>query len=244
MKKGTLYARKLKKAYASFRGAADGTVLESTDPIEQLILAVLSQQASRLRAQRAFKQLQNDMVDYNELRVSSPAEVSESISRNIPRSVQCAKALLRLLNNIYQREFAVSLESLRGRGIREIKQYLDSLDGISPYVSASVILWSLGGHAIPINDVVHAWLVQQDLVHPEAAPVEVQSFLERHVSAADARGFCLDLEAQAISRGSGSSNGSGGKSESASSKPKAATTTKTKTRKATTPTKRKKRVPR
>lgn len=242
MKKGTLYARKLKKAYASFRGAADGSVPESTDPVEQLILAVLSQQASRVRAQRALKQIQNDMVDYNELRVSSPAEVSESISRNIPRSVQCAKVMLRLLNEIYHREFTVSLESLRGRGIREVKQYLDSLEGITPYVTASVILWSLGGHAIPVNDLVHAWLVQQDLVHPDATPAEVQSFLERHVSAADARSFCLDLETQA--RGAGGSNGSGGKTDASTAKAKAPTTSKTKTKKAAAPTKRSKRVPR
>lgn len=241
MKKGTLYARKLKKAYSSFRGTGDGSAPEPSDPIEQLILAVLSQQASRVRAQRALKQLQGDMVDYNELRVSSPAEVSDSISRSVPRSVQCAKALLRLLNNVYQREFAVSLESLRGRGIREVKQYLESLDGITPYVTASVILWSLGGHAIPVNDVVHAWLVQQDLVHPDASPAEVQSFLERHISAADARGFCLDLEAHALARGSSATNGSGGKAESSKAK---SAGSKTKTKKTATPTKRKKRVPR
>jgi endonuclease III len=207
MKQGTTYARKLKKAYTGFKGAAAGDVPESIDPIEQLVLAVLSQETSTAKAQRAMKQMQSVMVDYNDLRVSTPAEVSDAIARYVPRSVQRGKVLLKLLNAIYQREHNVSLDSLRNRGVREVKQYLESLEAITPYVSASVILWSLGGHAIPVSDVVHEWLVQSGLVHPDASAAEVQSFLERHISASEAKRFCLDLEAQPALKPNVRSNG-------------------------------------
>lgn len=200
MKNGTLYARKLKAAYAKFRGLSGERAAEHSDPLEQLILAVLSQEASLAKAHKALKQLQQDMVDYNELRVSTPAEISESIGRIIPRSVQQAKVLVRLLNAIYQREYAVSLNVLTGKGIREVKAYLDSLDGMTPYVAASIVLWSLGGHAIPVSDPVLEFLRKHELVDPGASAAEVQSFLERNISAADARSFCLDLDAYVASK--------------------------------------------
>ena len=201
MKRGTHYAKKLKRAYSKFRGcAARRSIPEPTPPVEQLILAVLSQETSLSRARKAAKQLNEDMIDYNELRVSTPAEISESIDRHVPRAVQCAKALIRLLNAIYRTEYAVSLDSLTSKGIREVKSSLERLEGITPYVTASVLLWSLGGHAVPINDPVLEFLKKQELVDPRASCAEVQSFLERHISAAEARSFCLDLEAYATSR--------------------------------------------
>lgn len=198
MKKGTLYARKLKTAYHKFRGGAPGNPAdEPTDPIEQLILAVLSQETSAARAEKAARQLHQDVVDFNELRVSTPAEIADHIRRHVPHSVQRAKTLLRLLNAIYLREYAVSLDALRGRGIRETKAYLETLDGITPYVTASILLWSLGGHAVPVSDSTLEFLKRVNLVDPEASGAEVQAFLERHISAADAKSFCLDLEAYA-----------------------------------------------
>jgi len=201
MKNGTAYGKKLKQAYRRFRGKGEPVALSHDgDPVDQLILAVLAQETTTARALRAMKRLSDDMVDLNDLRVSTAAEVSDSISRHVPRSVHRAKLLLKVLNGVYHREYAVSLQSLRSKGIREVKQYLESLEGTTPYVCGSVILWSLVGHAIPVSDPMLQWLRDNDLVHPDAEPGEVQSFLERHVSAADARTFCLDLEAQSVSR--------------------------------------------
>jgi len=201
MKKGTFYARKLKQVYGKFRGcAAVKSMPEPTPPVEQLIVAVLSQETSTAQAQKVLKRLGEDMVDYNELRVSTPEEVAVSISKHVPHTVERATELIRLLNAIYQTEYAVSLDSLTSKGVREIKSHLEKLDGITPYVTASVLLWSLGGHAIPVSDRVVEFLKEEDMVDPGASCAEVQAFLERHVSAADARSFCLDLEAYVLSK--------------------------------------------
>ncbi|NOX59598.1 MAG: hypothetical protein GXP29_12195 [Planctomycetes bacterium] len=195
MKNGTAYAKKIKKAYAKFRGTARGDSLGSHTPVEQLILGILSQETSFARAEQALRRILDDMVDYNELRVSTPAEVSASISKHVPRSVQRSKSLLMVLNAIYQLEYTITLDHLASRGVREIKAYLQSLHGITPYAMASVMLWSLGAHAIPINDVALEFLRENDLVDGGATGAEVQSFLERHINAADAKAFCLDLDA-------------------------------------------------
>ena len=251
MRKGTEYARKLKQAQAKFRQAPKRPIPERTDPIEQLIIAVLSQETTTERARKALKALNDELVDYNELRVSTPAEISEHIGRHIPRSVQRAKVLVQVLNAVYAREYAMSLDSLSSKGIREIKSYLESIEGISPYVVASIMLWSLGGHAIPINDPMYDCLIKQELAHPNATPAEVQSFLERHISAADAKTFCMELEAYAASRPAAAEKTKASKTKSpaktktkakAKTKVKAKTKTKTQTKAARKSTASKKRT--
>jgi len=231
MKQGTLYAKKLKKAQSRFRGCGAQSAPQVNDPIEHLIIAVLSQETSVQRAERAMRQLRTEMVDYNELRVSSPAEISAALQNHIPHPVQRAKALLALLNAIYRKQYAVSLDGLASRGVREIKNYLDGLDGITPYVSAYLLLWVLGGHAIPVNAPTLEALRRDGLVDPAADVAEVQAFLERHVSSADARDFARDLAAYAGSGGraasasAGSANNGGGRATQR--KPRAATRRKT-----------------
>lgn len=242
MKNGTAYAKKLKQAYAKFRGKGEAPVeSDGGDPVEQLILAVLSQETTMSRAHRAFKRINDTLVDLNDLRISTPAEISETISRYIPRSVQRAKVLLKVLDAVYQREYAVTLQSLRSMGIREVKQQFETMEGVTPYVAGSVILWSLGGHAIPVNDPTLEWLRRQDLVHPNADVSDVQSFLERHISAADARQFCVDLEVESAGRESG---GAGKKRAPATGK-KTSSKSKTSTRRSSKQAdKTKKKTPR
>ncbi|HRX85532.1 MAG TPA: hypothetical protein P5572_10990, partial [Phycisphaerae bacterium] len=196
------------------------------------------QETSVQRAERAMRQLRDDMVDFNELRVSSPAEVSASIQQHVPHPVQRAKVLISVLNAIYRKQYAVSLDGLANRGVREVKGYLDGLEGMTPYVSAYLLLWSLGGHAIPVNNVALDVLRREELVDSGADTGEVQAFLERHVSAADAQEFARDLEAFAGSAPRASTRtAAGGPRKSAKAtkttkaaagrKPKAATRRKT-----------------
>ena len=220
MRKGTRYARKLKQLHSALmRGAPAVDADDLADPTEQLIVAVLSQEMPGARARKALKRINRDMADYNELRVSTPAEISESVGQLVPRSVQRAKELLRLLNAVFRREYVVSLDTLRNKGVRETRQYLESLDGATPYVVASVVLWSLGGHAVPVNDVTLAWLVKQGAIDPQAAAAEVHSFLDHHVPANDDRAFALVMEAQAAARsgavGSEGNEGGSGRSRAA-----------------------------
>ncbi len=90
-------------------------------------------------------------------------------------------------------------------GRRDAKHFLEKLDGVDEFATAAVLLWSLGGHAIPVDDRLLEALRQADLVHPEATRAEVQAFLERNISAAEAKRFCLAMRTFAAS-GAGKSS--------------------------------------
>jgi endonuclease III len=204
MKNGAEYAKRIKRLFKQLQreDKADSTApADPTDPTEQLIVSILSLNTTSEQGRRAYRRLCDRMVDFNELRVSSPAEITHTVRDLIPTSSDRAKALVNTLNAVFQQEHRVDLGRLQSMGIRDARRYLEKLHGIDPYTVASITLWSLGGHAIPVNNRLLDALRADELVAPECSVADVQSFLERHVSAKDARQFCRVMEKFAAARG-------------------------------------------
>lgn len=192
MKQGTLYAGRLKKAYTKMRQQApDPETPAPTEPLNQLAIAAFAVSCSEKQAATIVDTLVSNMAGWNEVRVSRPSEINKAIGNGVLDSLAPCQRLVSMLESVYERENALSLDRLRQMGRREARQYLDSLGGVDEYGVASVALWSLGGHGIPVNDGLLKELRAAGLVHPEATRSEVQAFLERHVSAADAQVFSI-----------------------------------------------------
>lgn len=192
MRNGTFYAGRLKKAYSKLRRSVSTVEIpDPADAIHCLAVAILGKACSDAEADRAVDRLLTVMVDWNEVRVSSALEVSKACGNAIPHGSARCQQLIDALQAIFDREHRLSLDRLKSVGRREARHYLESLEGVDDYAVASVLLWSLGGHAIPVNDALLATLREADLVNPSAERGEVQAFLERHVSAADAKEFCV-----------------------------------------------------
>ncbi|MGB2984467.1 MAG: hypothetical protein WBE26_01180 [Phycisphaerae bacterium] len=192
MKNGTIYAERVIKAYAKLRQSVPTPrIPEPDNPLHRLGIAVLGVGCSDAEAGYAIDRALTTLVDWNEMRVSSSIELNKATGNTIPCGVQRCQELIDALQAIYDRENRLSLDQLKSLGRREARHYLEQLSGVHEYAVASVILWSLGGHAIPVNDRLLKALRGADLVHPSADRAEVQAFMERHVSASDAKEFCI-----------------------------------------------------
>src|SRR3990172_5389988 len=144
MKDGTLYAGRLKKAYAKLRqSVAEPKIPEADDPIRRLAIAILGVSSSESEAERAVDRLFTTMVDWNEVRVSSVAQVYRAMGDRIPLGLDRTRRLLDALQAIYEREHRISLDRLCGIGRREARDYLEALQGVDDFAAASVMLWSL-----------------------------------------------------------------------------------------------------
>lgn len=224
MNDGTAYAKRVREEFARLRKLHDHPqVGPADDPVRRLAVAVLGEAAGEAAAQKAVDRLLEQMAGWNELRVSTPEEIEAILGDSIPDVRERARRLTDALNAIFYREHKVSLDRLKDLGRREARQYLEKLDGVDEYVVASVQLWSLGGHAIPVSDGLLESLRRHDLVHPKATRAEVQSFLERHVSAAEAREFCI-----LINHLKGGRRPAGGKPASEAAEKKARTSSRPK----------------
>ena len=196
MKDGTKYASRLKETFSKLRRSVAPAVLaEPGCPLRQLGIAILGVGMSDEEAEQAVEKCFETMVDWNEVRVSTPREVQRATGLMNENGLTCCRGLIRALEDVYQRENTLSLDRLQTVPRREARQYLESLAGVDAYAAASVMLWSLGGHAIPVNDRLLAALREADLIHPQAKRREVQAFIERNISATDGKAFCLVMRA-------------------------------------------------
>ena len=194
MKNGTAYAAKLKKVYAKQKQLVGPVeVPESGDAMVQLAEGILGIANGVDFAHRLVSRMLTNVVGWNEARVSNVFELQRAAGDSVESHKPYYERLLRALQSVYDHENKMSLDRLRSIGRREGRSLLESLDGVDEYAVASVILWSLGGHAIPVCDRLLETLKTADVVHPDASRAEVQAFLERHIPAAEAKTFCLTM---------------------------------------------------
>ena len=186
MKQAAEYAKRINRLFNTLR-RQHGKVEPPTElnPIEQLILAILARNTSDAKAQLAYHRLRENMVDNNELRVTPPGELAEVLGHELPDPVNKAKALLDALNAVYDRQNAMDLSFLKGMSVRDARDCLRSLTGVDEFAAARVVLLSLGGHAIPVDEHTAYVLRKEDLVGAEATIEEIQAFLERHIHATE-----------------------------------------------------------
>lgn len=196
MKQGTAYAARLKKAFNQARASASvPPIPDADDPLRRLAVAVLGVRIGDDASEKVINRLFSNMVDWNEIRVTQVSELHGLIGDSLPDGIAQTQQLHDALHAVYQRENRMTLNRLAKLGRREARQYLETLGSLDPYVVASVVLWSLGGHAIPVDDRLLRALREAELVHPDATRAEVQAFLERHIPASDAKEFCLVMRA-------------------------------------------------
>jgi len=225
MKQGTMYAGRVKKAFAKARASTTSIEAPPLDnPLNRLCQAIFGSAVGDDRGDKYITRLLNYMVDWNEVRVSTVDEIEAAIGTAPQAAKQRCRALLDVLGAVYQCENVLSLDRLHDMGRRDARTYLEALKGIDDYAVASVTLWSLGGHAIPVDDRLLEALRTADLVHPQATRGEVQAFLERHISAADAKEFFFVMQSFSPIK----------KASSSTKKKKTATKSKRKSKKAKT----------
>lgn len=194
MKNGTLFASKLKKAYNKHKQSTGIPIIpDIDDPMRRLAIGVLGVDNREEDVERAVDRLLTSMVDWNEVRVSTVAELQIGLEHKTIGHDHSCQHLINALQAVYYHENKLSLDRLKGIGRRDARHYLESLNGVNEYAIASIILWSLSGHAIPVNNRLLQALQDANLVHPSASRAEVQAFLERHISSAQAKEFCINM---------------------------------------------------
>lgn len=155
------------------------------EPTTQLIMAFLQADTSRRKAEHAYDALMEQMVDNNELRVSHTQEIVDVIGPKYPRVHWRVERMRESLNELYQREHGIKMLKATAMPKKEQRHYLDTLTGITPYVSASVMLLCFGGHAIPVDDKLAALLAREGAIDEGLTPAQVEALLLRQFKAGD-----------------------------------------------------------
>ena len=118
--------------------------------LETLVYAACLENAKYDAANEGFRQIKDVSYDWNEVRVTSVTELSESLP-NVPEPKQAAANVKRLLHGIFESIYAFDLEYLKKQNLGKSVKELSKHKGATPFVIGYVTQHALGGHSIPLD---------------------------------------------------------------------------------------------
>lgn len=118
----------------------------------EMVYSILLNDSTVEAATGAFGRVSLEFVDANELRIALPDEIATLLDEPTAAAQERAARLKACLHDIYQREHAMTLAMLVDAGKRECRLYLESLNGVTPFVVSRLKLVSLGGTPIPVDE--------------------------------------------------------------------------------------------
>ena len=124
------------------------------DPLDELILTILSQNTNDVNRDRAWRSLRARFSTWEEV-LDAPTEVVEESIRVGGLSEVKAARIQAALRRIRDECGRLSLDHLGGMTLDEARSYLLSFDGVGPKTAATVLLFSLGRPAFPVDTHVH-----------------------------------------------------------------------------------------
>ena len=193
MKDATAFAKKFK----TFKKKLPSVTVIANDygVIGEVIYSHLVWNASEKDAAAAFKRLIDASVDLNDLRVNMIDESIERVGVEYPLVRDRVKRMHAVLNAIYNREHGMHIESLDGAGKREIREYFETLKGITPFVCHRVISICYNVAAVPVDERTLAILKVNSVVHETTTVEDAASWLARQVKADEVVDFHGGLQA-------------------------------------------------
>jgi endonuclease-3 len=164
----------LKKHYGEPGRLPDRPVLE------QMVYAVLRQDATRKSADKAFDRLSKSFFDWNEVRVSHQHEVEEALA-GLPEPAVAAQRVISLLQEVFESTFSYDLEGLNKKGMKQAAKQIGRYQAADDYTVAWVTQQSLGGHAIPVDAPVLRTARRLGLIEDERDVEAARASLEHQV---------------------------------------------------------------
>lgn len=186
VKNDPAYTKKLTAWLKQIRQQYKSDPWPATDPLTRMVLGFLQWNATRKQADLAFGRLMHALVDINDLRVSHPQEIIGLLGERYPRVHERAARLHDVLQMVFEREHAVSLQSLEKKSRKEVIAYLTSLPGMVTYVAAQMLLMNFNEPCIAVDDAMLDRLKAQELVSPTTSLEEAAAQIFKLIKPAEA----------------------------------------------------------
>ena len=146
------------------------------DPLEELVLTILSQNTSDVNRDRAWAALRARFPTWEALAAARPSQVAAAIR---PGGLANTKAprILAVLREIRAREGGFELEWMREASDEEVAEYLLSLPGVGPKTAACVLAFSLDRPALPVDTHVYRVALRLGFLAPGTSAVKAHAAL-------------------------------------------------------------------
>lgn len=166
------------------------------DPLDGLVLIILSQATNDINCDRAFSSLKTKFPTWDEVLEAPLAEVIEAI-RSGGLANQKAARIQQLLREMKDETGTLDLNWMHAASSDEIRTYLAKFHGVGPKTIACVLVFFLDKPAFPVDTHVHRVTKRLGWIRAQAGAEEAHKVLEAAVP-----DECkLDLHVNLISHG-------------------------------------------
>ncbi len=159
--------------------------------LEHLLYASCLEGASFEQADEAFAQLQQTYFDWNEVRVTSAAELAE-VFAPLPSPQAAASRIKRILQGMFDAIYEFDLEPLKkqnlGKSVKDLEKF-----GASTFGLAYVTQHGLGGHAIAADEGTFDVLVVLGIISEAEATKGLIPGIERAIPKTKGSEFFAEL---------------------------------------------------
>ena len=152
------------------------------DPLDELILTVLSQHTSDVNSLRAFEALRVRFPTWDAVARAPDAAVADAIRLGGLANVK-APRIKSILREIRAREGSYDLAWMSDAPDAEVRDYLRSLPGVGPKTAAVVLAFSLGRDVLPVDTHVHRVAGRLGLVPAKTSAEKANDLLDELVPA-------------------------------------------------------------
>ncbi len=201
MKNATKHADNVRSLFKKLLKEGKPDPKQLIDPVRALVTAILNFDTTDSRAIDAWKVIDREFVDINELRVATELEVIDLIGVKYPAIEQRAVMFREALNAIFEKEHTLSLERLRALSRKDARQALRELPEVTPYVEAYTTLYGLDEGAMPVDESIRKLLVENDCLENDTSIEDAQKFLENQFKVDECYDVFFVLRRAAIKKG-------------------------------------------
>ena len=152
------------------------------DPLDELILTILSQSTSDANCYRGWEALQARYPDWDAALAAPDGEVEETI-RPAGLAKQKSTTILSVLTRLRDEHGSPMLDHLEVLDDAAALQYLTSFKGVGVKTAACVLCFALGRDVIPVDTHVHRIALRLGLVPENASATRTHEILNDIVPA-------------------------------------------------------------
>src|SRR5574337_202491 len=164
----------------------------SRNPLDDLILTILSQKTGDMNSRGAFRMLRQILPTWEQVHRAPESALAEAIgSAGLANKAACIKAIL---SQIHHAQGHFDLTFLRDVSVEEATAFLGRLNGIGPKTVARILLVSLGKPVFPVDTRICRVVRRLGLVSPTLTPKKVQVSLQLMVPSPIFSSMYVNLE--------------------------------------------------
>ncbi len=160
--------------------------------MEHVLYAALLEESPVDLADEAYAKCEQEFFDWNEVRVTSVTELAEVLA-HLPAPMSTARRLKKCLQGLFETFYSFEIDHLKKENLGKAVAKFETMNGVTPFVLASVVQHGLGGHAIPVNSAAMRIMLISGIVSDAEARSGKVPGLERAVPKNKAIDFSSQL---------------------------------------------------